>query len=764
VAFDGFSAMARELLLLLKRKESPMQATRPRRPFEALKTLPGDEVRQILWRFEDRYDLAMLVQSTRAVARGPVARLVAQGARLTHDWTPEKNSLLAEFDNAGITAAYMDPEFGGYIEGPKNLALALIAFELAWVDAGAATGSLAGCLALSPIHERGTPEQRAHYMSLAAPIPGKRPWRGAFALTEPIPYVGVETGMLGGKVRIVAWEEGKEPILEVTKRGRFITNMGFADFVTAAVDTDDPRISGSCMIILEETDPGVFDRGTPTRKLVHQLSSTSDPVFHLQVPASRIIGGYHIDNGKLVPAYSHGEIIEAVFRRTRVTVGIMTSAKLLSAIEPLIRYHRDRFRGSGAVVPGTPRFELGLQQKEDVTHRLIDIWAAGEASASLGFAAARLFDEVDPLERAKDSALAEQGIHGGMAAYKAMKKRYVDAVEFLDLDGRAEVLRAKARYQALLDDPVVQYIVRDAVANVLCPATKLWNTGQGSRMMREAVSLMGGYGITEDCPGFLAYKWMDSQLEATYEGPEAVQRRQLSVTMTNEVFLAQFRNWIHDMRVVASHAPGTGACTLASAMHLWLWTLEHLQNARDANNQKLYQSNRQGVTFPLADALCWLLASRCQILDVERLAEVGPQNPTVADGLEGTVQFLRDLCHLQAAHAAGEAARICTELVYGFLRHPSWDDPGSGSCFSTDELISVEAQVPGSSGYTTEFVDEDGTHPPKAGPCVRPVGLGDFMKLRTKLDGCLAGALLAKDRAAESLTKVMIPAALDYPQ
>jgi hypothetical protein len=54
----------------------------------------------------------------------------------------------------------MDPAEGGFIEGPKNLALALTAFELAWVDAGAATGSLAGFLALSPIHERGTQEQR----------------------------------------------------------------------------------------------------------------------------------------------------------------------------------------------------------------------------------------------------------------------------------------------------------------------------------------------------------------------------------------------------------------------------------------------------------------------------------------------------------------------------------------------------------------------------------------------------------------------------
>ncbi len=90
-------------------------------------------------------------------------------------------------------------------------------------------------------------------------------------------------------------------------------------------------------------------------------------------------------------------------------------------------------------------------------------------------------------------------------------------------------------------DPIVRFLLLDSVANVLCPAAKLWNTGHGANMMREAVSLVGGYGITEDCPGFLGHKWMDSQLEATYEGPEAVQRRQLSVTMTNEVFLAQFR-------------------------------------------------------------------------------------------------------------------------------------------------------------------------------------------------------------------------------
>ena len=99
------------------------------------------------------------------------------------------------------------------------------------------------------------------------------------------------------------------------------------------------------------------------------------------MPASRIIGGYTVKDGVIVPRYSHGEVIEAVFRRTRVTVGIMTSAKLLSAVEPVIRYQRGRFRGGSIAAPGSPRYELGLQLKQDVVHRLVDVWATGEASA-----------------------------------------------------------------------------------------------------------------------------------------------------------------------------------------------------------------------------------------------------------------------------------------------------------------------------------------------------------------------------------------------
>jgi alkylation response protein AidB-like acyl-CoA dehydrogenase len=739
------------------------------RPTSTISTLPGDDVRQILWRFADRYDLQMLVQSTRQVARGVVARLVADGARNSHEWTEDKSRLLQAFDDGGVTTAFMDPEFGGYIEGPKNLALALAAFEFAWVDGGAATCSLANNLALSPIHERGTDQQKQEYMTRCVPpLPGEERTidRGAFALTEPLPYVGVDTGVLSGKVRVVEWNEGEEPVLQIDKRGRFITNMAFATFVTAAVDSGDDRFKGSCMVIIEENDEGLFDRGTPTRKLVHQLSSTRDPVISVRIPASRIIGGYDIKDGVVVPRYNHSAVIEAVFRRTRVTVGLMTSAKLLSAVEPIIRYQRQRFRGGAASAPGTPKHDLGLQQREDALHRLVDIWATGEAACSMGFAAARLFDDFDPLEKEKERLLAEQGVAGGRAELRALRKKQGEALEWVSLAHAPEEERDSARYEELNRDPLTQYLVKDAVANVLCPAVKLWNTGHGANMMREAVSLMGGYGITEDCPGFLGHKWMDAQLEATYEGPEAVQRRQLSITMTNEIFLALLRHWAAELRAVAEARPGTGACTTGSAMELWLWTFDHLLRAKDAEGQPLYHDRRHGVTFAMADALCWVLASRYQILDLLELERKGPENPVLAEGLEGLLGFFGDLAHVQAARAAGEVGRVCAELVFGYNRHPAWPADFEGHYFGAGELDALEGIAPGIHACAramSDVFEQDGSHAAKAGPCVRFEGMQTFQRMRTKLDGCLTGARLAKDRAARAVTEVMIPEILDYP-
>ncbi len=169
------------------------------------------------------------------------------------------------------------------------------------------------------------------------------------------------------------------------------------------------------------------------------------------------------------------------------------------------------------------------------------------------------------------------------------------------------------------------------------------------------------------------------------------------------------------------------------------------------------------MTFPLADALCWLVAARCQILDVLRLQQRGAEDASLAEGLPGLVNFLSDLCHVQSARASGEVARICAELVFGYNRHPAWDEQGTRGCWHQDELDSLEGLMPGINSYAFDVIGDNGSHPKKAGPCVDCSGARPFLSLHAKLDACLTGSRLAKDRAADAISKLMIPEALDYP-
>jgi hypothetical protein len=166
----------------------------------------------------------------------------------------------------------------------------------------------------------------------------------------------------------------------------------------------------------------------------------------------------------------------------------------------------------------------------------------------------------------------------------------------------------------------------------------------------------------------------------------------------------------------------------------------------------------------LADALCWILAARQQILDALELEARGAENPALAEGLPGFLNFFTDLCHVQSARASGEVGRVCAELVFGFNRHPAWDEEGYRGCFQVEDLDSLEGLIPGIAACATDVIGAGGSHPAKAGPCAAcSSNAAQFLWLRQKLDTCLTGARLAKDRAAQALAHVMIPEALDYP-
>jgi len=184
--------------------------------------------------------------------------------------------------------------------------------------------------------------------------------------------------------------------------------------------------------------------------------------------------------------------------------------------------------------------------------------------------------------------------------------------------------------------------------------------------------------------------------------------------MQNEIFIETLKSWILEFKRTSAEKKECGAGIIANAMELWLWTFQYLQKTKDSNGKILYSPNRQGVSFPVADALSWLVTSRCQILDAIRLDRNGRDNSELAEGIDGFVQFFYDLASTLAIRSAGEAVRIASELVFGF--------------------VEPQASL-----------------------------LSEFESLRRNVDKAIAGARNAKDRAAFAASQVMIPEALDYP-
>ena len=228
---------------------------------------------------------------------------------------------------------------------------------------------------------------------------------------------------------------------------------------------------------------------------------------------------------------------------------------------------------------------------------------------------------------------------------------------------------------------------------------------------------------------------------------DAVARDRLRDIVASSGFLSLLPAWIRELRVTATSRPGTGACTLASALELWSWTMNHFRTGEGVQGESASQAVDE-----LAEALCPLLAGRCLALEVAAEA---------SRGTPAEVGLRTDLCHAHAAHAAARAGATCAELVLGYRRHLAWDAEGCATCYGGEELDELEAVMPGiASGARAsgDVVEADGSHAAKAGPCARFDGVESFMQLRRRLDGCLTGARFARDRAAAALARSVVTA------
>lgn len=213
--------------------------------------------------------------------------------------------------------------------------------------------------------------------------------------------------------------------------------------------------------------------------------------------------------------------------------------------------------------------------------------------------------------------------------------------------------------------------------------------------------------------------------EILRDGNETARDR-LRESMVSSEFGSQLYGWMRELREVAAGWPDSGACTIATALRLWSWTLQHLRGTRGQAMDEL------------AEALCPLLAARCLVLD----------------SVQRATELRLDLSHVYAAHASALAGAACAELVFGYQQHLTWDAEGCATCYVTDDLDGLEGFFPGfASGARSniDVIEADGSHPVKRGPCVRYEGVDGFLRLRNRLDGCLTGARVAKDRAAAAI-------------
>jgi len=245
--------------------------------------------------------------------------------------------------------------------------------------------------------------------------------------------------MLSGQMRVAEWKRRQEPWLQVRQARPLHHQHRLRQLRHRAVNTDDPRIKGSCVVILEDTDEGTFDHGPRPRSWFTQLFLDRRSIFNLKVPAHRIVA-IHVKHGVIVPNYSHSEIIEAVFRRTRVAVGVMTAAKLLSASSPSSATSAAVSAGPKAPSPA-PSATRGHPAARG---RSAPGWSMSGPPAKLPLPWLRHrppLRRLDPIEKLKTAILLERGVQGGRAEMKALREseqRAISSTPSARRPGRAD--------------------------------------------------------------------------------------------------------------------------------------------------------------------------------------------------------------------------------------------------------------------------------------------------------------------------------------
>lgn len=278
----------------------------------------------------------------------------------------------------GLQYVFIPEEYGGMGGGARDIAA--VSEELARICLGVATAFLAIHLGADPIIMGGTDAQKAKWL-------GKIADQGAvvaYAVTEP--EAGSNLSNLKTHAIPIKNADGELLEWEISGNKQFITNGGYADFMTVLADTPD----GPSFFIVEKNSPG-FKPGKAESKHGIRCSNTNPLIFDkVRVPAENLVGG--------VPGQGLKQANE-VFGYTRLMVAAFGLGAGIEALERAIAYAKERIQ-----------FGEPLINKPGYTHKLlVPAWARLEA--------ARAYIEQSAEEL--DAGNSDNEVEGSIAKYYA---------------------------------------------------------------------------------------------------------------------------------------------------------------------------------------------------------------------------------------------------------------------------------------------------------------------------------------------------------
>ncbi len=332
-------------------------------------------------------------------------------------------------NDLGFNRALVPEAQGG--AGLGDLDFAILMEELAWGDVGVALTYLAHWLALRPLINGGSEDQRNRFLSDQAGA-GGREWLAAICSTEhgsagdlsPREHLATDEAARfhvtredfatnatvppahRREVTTTAIADGDEFVINGTKR--FITNGPVASLylVTASTDPAKPDSMTGGAFMVSARAPGI-SLGTIENKMGHRLSKMSEVIFeNVRVPRADMIP---------MGATSHG------LASSTTNVGALCVGLARAAYEEALEYSKARYKGGNylifhqAIAMKLADMAIGIK-----TGRLLVHNAAWHNDQGLGLGAIQPMAKVYCSDMALKVALEAQQIFGGYGYMRGM--------------------------------------------------------------------------------------------------------------------------------------------------------------------------------------------------------------------------------------------------------------------------------------------------------------------------------------------------------